>query len=863
MALEEHIVQWSSSRPGWQQTILSRVASGETLSDADYDALLAQILSSNTPAFTPLSLEHFAGSTAEDAPVSLVSIANLEHCNALASEDPLTFAASGLTIVYGDNGSGKSGYARLLKRVVRSRDREDVLSDVFRDTSLAVPAARLGLRVGSVGTTIAWPDGATNELKRICFYDGACGAAYITDESDFPYRPAALFVMDGLISACVALRTRLDARLAENATRATALPAIEPDLESTPVGRFLKQLSGRSSPDALDSLIRRYTEWPESLQDLKNQASHLRSADTTKELQALNRQREKLATIAEHLESAQERLGPKALADFERERSELVALESAADALSSSFKAEALRGVGSAAWKALWESAKRYSEQEGYPGDAFPVRAETAHCVLCQQLLDAAARDRFTRFDAFIKDDTQIRLRQAQRALSTDVAASTGFDVAPSWLGGILADLEPHHPELIGKVNELLDRYTQTSIALTEAIARKEGLPASATNSAPVLELIEVQRQHLADTAAGLSDPAVIQQRLSVLMRRLRERELAERARLEREAILSEIARRKERDALEGAKTAAATGPITNKILELSEESITEVIRDVFTRETDRLRLERVSLSRTRATRGALFHQPKLVGARQQISLPRVFSEGERTALGLSAFFTEAHLDESKSALILDDPVNSLDHHRRGAVASRLVALAASRQVIIFTHDVAFVADLKREALGTQVPVTDRCVSRSRADERRPGGCSTEHPWKAKDVSERLGELRQDLARIKRDSLTWDTRTYEDVVGNWAGRLSETWERIFSQEIVGPVLAEGGLEVRPAMVRVLAKFSDADYSEFSASYSRVSQWAPRHDKSAAVNYVAPEVAQLEAELEGVARWFKRVKGYRG
>src|SRR5258708_32430918 len=67
-----------------------------------------------------------------------------------------------------------------------------------------------------------------------------------------------------------------------------------------------------------------------------------------------------------------------------------------------------------------------------------------------------------------------------------------------------------------------------------------------------------------------------------------------------------------------------------------------------------------------------LHHQPKLVGARQNVTLPRVFSEGERTALGLASFFTEAHLDASKSALILDDPVTSLDHVRRGLVAARL-----------------------------------------------------------------------------------------------------------------------------------------------------------------------------------------------
>jgi hypothetical protein len=239
-----------------------------------------------------------------------------------------------------------------------------------------------------------------------------------------------------------------------------------------------------------------------------------------------------------------------------------------------------------------------------------------------------------------------------------------------------------------------------------------------------------------------------------------------------------------------------------------------------------------------------------------------VFSEGERTALGLASFFTEVHLDASNSAIVLDDPVTSLDHIRRGLVAARLAALAETRQVVVFTHDASFVLDLKNAAKPGNILVTERSVTRSRADERKPGACGTGHPWKAKDVRARLDELRGELARIQREHATWDEDTYEKAVGSWAGGLSQTWERIFSQEIVGQVLAEGGLEVRPKMVRVLARFSDDDQSEFDASYSRVSQWARRHDQSTLVNYVAPEIDDLQRELDVVEAWFKRVKGYK-
>ena len=58
------------------------------------------------------------------------------------------------------------------------------------------------------------------------------------------------------------------------------------------------------------------------------------------------------------------------------------------------------------------------------------------------------------------------------------------------------------------------------------------------------------------------------------------------------------------------------------------------------------------------------------------------------------------------------------------------------------------------------------------------------------------------------------------------------------------------------------RFSNDDEKEFQASYSRVSQWAKRHDKSVLVNYVAPEPQTLEKELDLVDSWFKRVRGYK-
>ena len=862
MALEERIDAWSKERPAWQREAMRRTATGDILSDKDYDRFVDDIIAPDRGPDATFGLEHLPKAVAEAPSVRLMSIAKTEHVNALASDQPLTFEPDGLTIVYGDNGSGKSGYARLLKRITRARHQEEVLSDVFHDTAMEKPTANLSVRIGDQDEEITWPEPTRPELQRMLFYDGACRDAYIATESDFPYRPSALAVMDGLISACVTVRSRIDTRLYENARSAALLPVVGDEVKITKAGKFLEQLSGSTLVDSLDELISRFDGSPETIAELKAEEALLRNADTSKERQSLTRQAEKLDALHKHIEKLHAVLGDDGLAALRESRDQLKALQEAANLLARSFEAEPLPGVGSAPWKALWESARRFSEERAYPDRSFPVVEDESRCVLCQQTLDSEGRDRLSRFETFVKDDTQTQLDEARRFHDAQVENLSKLVISPEAVASNQQDLKPTHTDLITGFLALLDRYKRAREQTRDALSGSERLALLGIESTAILAQLTEAEKRARELAEGLGDPEAVRQRLATATAKRQELELLQQIKNSREAIVKEIARLKEREALEAAKTAAATGPITRKVLELSEESITDVVRDTFTRETDRLRLERVTITRTRADKGVLLHQPKLVGARQEVKLPRVFSEGERTALGLAAFFTEANLDGSKSALILDDPVTSLDHIRRGLVAARLVALAADRQVIMFTHDVAFVADLKRAASGGGVLVTERSVTRSWPDIRKPGTCSNSHPWKAKDVPARLDALRGELARIKKEGTTWDQDRYEDAMAVWAGNLSETWERIFSQEIVGPILADGGLEVRPMMVKVMARFSDVDHTEFEASYSRVSQWAKRHDKSALVNYVAPNIADLETELENVSAWFKRVKGYK-
>lgn len=817
MALEERIVTWSKDRPAWQREVMLRVATGEVLSEEDYDHLVDRIVAPAPGPTAAFGLEHLPKAATEAPSVRLESISNTEHVNALASEEPLTFALNGLTIVYGDNGSGKSGYARLLKRITRARHQEDVLSDVFEDTTMDKSTASLWIRIGDQRESVAWPEATRPELQRMRFYDGECRDAYVATESDFPYRPSALFVMERLISACVEVRSRIDTRLYKNARLAVRLPVVVGEVKDTDAGKFLGELSAQTPPEALDKLISRLDGSPKKIGDLKKEERSLRTTDPSRERRNLTRQAEKLDALRRHTQELQAVLGGRELDALAESCAVLSDVQEAADLFARSLHQEVIAGVGSPLWKILWESARRFSESQAYPGRRFPVLEEDSRCVLCHQTLEDKARDRFSRFERFVHDDTQTRLDEAHQRHSRQVKRVERLVVSPDAVSNNLQDVEASHADLTRDYRELLGKYEQAQVQTIEALKAERPVVRSGIDSFNIQNRLAEAATAVRGRAAGLADPAQVRGRLITVTTRRKELELLEQIRDSREAILMELGRLRERDALESAKAAAGTAPITRKVSELSEESVTDVIRDTFTRETERLRLDRVTITRTRADRGTLLHKPKLVRARQNVELPRVFSEGERTALGLAAFFTEASLDGSQSALIFDDPVNSLDHIRRELVAARLTAFAEDRQVIMFTHDVAFVADLRKAADRRGVSVAERSVERSRASGRKPGACSETHPWKAKDVPQRLDALRAELARIKREEPTWDEATYEKEVANWAGELSETWERIFSQEIVRQILADGGLEVRPRMVKVMARFTDTDDSEFQAS----------------------------------------------
>jgi energy-coupling factor transporter ATP-binding protein EcfA2 len=86
-----------------------------------------------------------------------------------------------------------------------------------------------------------------------------------------------------------------------------------------------------------------------------------------------------------------------------------------------------------------------------------------------------------------------------------------------------------------------------------------------------------------------------------------------------------------------------------------------------------------------------------LIGAKGTRPPEDILSEGETRIVALAAFLADITGSNQVAPFIFDDPISSLDQDFEERVVARLVDLAHTRQVIIFTHRMSLVTLLEAQ----------------------------------------------------------------------------------------------------------------------------------------------------------------------
>lgn len=858
MDVLEEIVNWSKDRPAWQRDALRRLVLKGNLDEADYSELAelckgAHGLSERRDA-EPLNKSHIPNSDKEAGVVNLLSITH--HCgvNALAEEQTISFGP-GLTVVYGDNASGKSGYTRILKDACRARGTEVILGNVLSGTAPPPPSFSINFTVGKDGKERTWSDIAEDRefLSRVSVFDSYSAAVYLKERTDVAFRPFGLDLFDKLSIACEEVKKRLDKEGRELEFLKIELPEFP---EGTPVHKLVSNLSSLTKRQDVIDLGTLTEEEKERLTVLEKLLMDMQSENFEKTAHNLIFRSERLQTLTDHMENVDRLLDMEVLKKvFDAQKTALSRQAEAEKLREATFPPELLNGTGSDAWRELWDSAGRFSTEIAYTEKPFPYTEADARCLLCQQNLDSEAIARFIQFQKFVTSQSEQDFKKAKETFRKMYDELETLEVFSESIDNAVKELEIEDAEL---ATDLRNNLKVAETRQTEALKASQGnrdLPSDPVGYTLQKDRVLALKKEMNERAQELlkKTDRKTREEISNELRDLKSRETLSQ---NKGIIFDEIDRKRKLAAYQLCLNDTTTNMITRKSTEVTKEVVTNRLKESFIEELKTFRFTHVEVELKEAggERGALYHKLILTRA-PGIDLPKIVSEGEARCLSIAAFFAELSTADDPSTILFDDPVSSLDHKWRSYVARRLVEEAKTRQVVVFTHDIVFLLALRTYAEQQKVDLHDQHLRRERLG---AGVCDERLPWAAMKVKTRIGVLKNDWQSADKNYRDGNRDAYEREAILIYGLLRESWERAFEEILLNSMVERFRESIQTLQIRKLSDITDEDCELFEAGMTKCSKWLPGHDQAPAAKEDVPEPGELKADIEALEKWVDKI-----
>jgi hypothetical protein len=591
----------------------------------------------------------------------------------------------GLTVIYGRNGAGKSGFARIFANACFSRHKPQIIPNIYVAGS---PSATAQIHLIVDGKTKpALPfDLETEhpELRRISFFDNAVARLHMSEATAFEFKPSGFDVFPEMARVFGELGLRLDTEIRSRTHEFNFSNSFIGG--ETQISRAVASLSARTDLGAIRTFASYGPTEKARLKELDKQLNALKSKSPKEILAALKQARADIETLAARIDG----LGNAFTAEKGSHRNNLA--QSAKDAIaaatamgSEQFRRPFFNAVGTAEWQNFAKAAHALGRREGA---TYPSKGD--RCLLCERPFDEESREHAAALLAFVEGDAQRRAQAATAELDKEVASLQRVDV------------NVFNPE--SRVREHINRLDPTTeVSIAGFVESASAVKVQA------LESLQTQKVY-----KGTLDAKPVQKILQALLKRIDE----DTARLEKDDSEKAIAslelerqtiRHKEvlkqllptietcvTDAgwcqkAQHAKGGLSPRPITEKEKELFAAIIGRSYRARLSEECERLDCVLPIELQTSGQRGKTVRSLSVKGGYDPET---ILSEGEQKVVALADFLTEVGLNPANAGIILDDPVTSQDHQRKERIAERLVDEASKRQVVVFTHDLPFLNHL-------------------------------------------------------------------------------------------------------------------------------------------------------------------------
>lgn len=687
------LVNWANQQDSWVHQMVSEiVVAGKALSDSQLDTIYQFFLKEKSLApGGPVSVAPLGddpSSLINGSGLSLTRLGDLKNVNALADGQKIDFNPK-LTIVFGENACGKTGYVRVLKKAAAVRTSETVLPNLSQaQPSGLPPSAHIGYRLGHGDEqTVEWKDQAgLVPFNRIDVFDSRATLLHVDGDLNYVYTPGELARFPLVQRGIEGVRTRLDNEIA--AKTQTANPFLAQFDRQSRIYPLVDSLGAASDLTQFNELAAVTEAEKQEVETLKTEIDALRTTNPAAQL--------KLAeTENQNLEALKKAFTTLSRFDISVYSQHLSALQKAdreyESATQDSFAGLPIPGILQDEWREFIRAGEVYlralENQEGYP-------ALGEKCLYCRQPLSPEAVTLLRKYRDFCNNELRAGLDGAMRQLDT---------LRQALLRNVdFADVERRLGEIAGEGSAIsqqrlavLRAFAAAGRDLRDTVEARKPLEWSgqANEASRAMQIVDEALAHSGSLITSLTE------RHDKRDEALRERQakfLDIESRLKLAALLPQIestvdqAKWVDKAKIQQRKFHALLRSLTETSKLASEELLNKDFERHFAEECKLLRAPVVTLQFP-GRQGQVTRKKAVAGGEHRPS--DVLSEGEQKVIALADFLAEASL-KPPAPVIFDDPINSLDYRRMEEVVNRIVSLSETRQVIVFTHNIWFTTEL-------------------------------------------------------------------------------------------------------------------------------------------------------------------------
>lgn len=840
--VNKEIVGWVQSQPFWVQNAVKMICSQSEINDSLVNELLAFLKTSEGQSNkNKIDLSGVLKSSSHsDGDLRLISIGDIEGIDALAPRTPLPFSSS-LSVVYGHNGSGKSGYARILKKICGKPNATELLPNVFQNN----PEKRQCTVVASVNgenKTFIWQANGNpvKELIPVDVFDSQTGIYYIDKEQEVSYVPNEVALFEKLVIVFQQLQQKL--QLERDAIK-TKLPTRPNEFNGS---SYLVTMFDRLKHDTSISTIESYFKFTED--DAKNLAFFSeRLSESPTDLATKKQKRvTQIDQLINQVKTAAELVNDESIKLLSQLEDDAMNKRKIAKQAAEAIEAQtSFDGFGNELWKAMWQAARNYSVQNAYPDSQFPYIEPGAKCVLCEQDLGQDAKTRLTKFENYVTGELE------SSATTAELLYKKALDNLPtkpnsSSLATVLQAAQLDDVKWLPIFNEVWSAIEKV-IGNEKDIERAERfhyeLPTDIFKDLETFcaEINDQVAQHKKDSESF--DKVSLQKQILDLKAK-------QWASGYIQAMKDEIAELQKKHEIDEWLKSVNPRAVSLKAGQLSEVVITEAFVTRFKSELKSLGGNKLSIElvKTRTEHGRVKHKIQLHGLNTQHSRSKamnVLSEGEQRIVSMAAFLADVTSKPNSAPFIFDDPISSLDQTYEENTAKRLVELSADRQVIVFTHRLSLLGQL-----------IDKGDADYRYIRREAWGCG-EHgdlPLFGKRPINAVKDLKNNKLAVARKALEVSgSDSYYPLAKAICSDFRILLERIVEFELLADVVSRHRREVNTkGKLNKLAKITNEDCELIEQLMGDFSCF--EHSQSMELPVEIPDPDTLDEALSKVLNW---------